>query len=818
MRQPIFRCDEFEIDTGNQRFLRAGREIDLEPKAFAVLVRLLETPGDLCTRDELLDAVWGHRYVTPSTLNRIIGLARRAFEDEADAPRYIQTVHGAGYRFIGQMEAMAAVEPVQMRFGPPTVARPPSRLEPLIGREAELARVADMLKRGRAVTIQGPGGMGKTQCALEFARVHRDDYPDGVWFFDLAPLLMAEEWLDALAATLSVRMASPVERISRIGHVLTERRALLLLDNCDRIAVGVGAIVYELLRHTNCLKVLATSQQQLQFVGERLLRLPPLGLPAVRHPEGSEELREFAATPAIALLTTRIAAIQPAFTLTEADAPALADLCERLDGMPLALELAAARFAVLSPQQVLDRLAHRFSFLVSDVAGRDARHRTLQTLLEWGYALISRDEQRLLACLSVFVQGWSMDAVTSLPAATGTDPEVLVEHLMGLVAKSLVIVDASERPPRYRLLESVREFALAKLTEAGAVRSARDAQLEYVRQMTTQAHEDMVSGSMQRRIALLAREHGNIEAALEHAVTTDQSSSGLRIVGGLLLYFKAHGEFDLGIRLCNRVLSDAWRDSSRAWGRAMLTFGVMTVHWGGKRDVADEALREATRVAQLTGDTWAEGYGTGFHALWLVDAERLNEAYVSIRRAALIATALDDAVLKGLAGLAEGFLLIALAKLADAEVTLKRARQFGNDVHQQHFIEIYISLAQFLLGKYAQAAASGEAALRAAILVGHIRGIAGSIEIAAYLALRADCPLESARYLSAAARIRDRTGVPLFRFWREPHAACEAQLRIALGQDAFALASAEGAKMREESVIGEVARTLLEYSSFDAWR
>jgi len=196
------------IDPANRRVTRDATEITLEPKAFAVLRLLIDRAGDLVTREELLDGVWGHRYITPATLNRVMTLLRRAFDDEAENPRFFATVHGSGYRFIAAIDRVAPPQThARARFGPPPIAQLPTKLEPLIGRKRELASLQAMLAEHRAVTVIGPGGMGKTQCALEAARLCSAEFPDGVWFYDLSPFEQAPEWLRAVAATLSVPTA-----------------------------------------------------------------------------------------------------------------------------------------------------------------------------------------------------------------------------------------------------------------------------------------------------------------------------------------------------------------------------------------------------------------------------------------------------------------------------------------------------------------------------------------------------------------------------------------------------------------------------------
>jgi non-specific serine/threonine protein kinase len=362
---------------------RCGREIALEPKAFSVLLILLERAGDLVRRDELLDAVWGHRHVTPATLNRAMRLLRRTLDDDANSPRFIQTAHGSGYRFIGAAERMAiAPDASRTYFGPPPTAQLPARLDSLIGRRHALAQLCAMLAAHRAVTIIGPGGMGKTQCALEAARLCATQFPDGVWFFDLSPFERAHDWLTVLAAALSVPTAGTTVLLPRIAAAVAGRQALLVIDNCDRLAPEIGSLVVVLLRVCPELKVLATSQQQLDFMGEYLMWLPPLELPHPADEAGRMELGAVAATPAVALLLARARAIQSSFALGRDNVTDIVEICRRLDGMPLALELAAAQFGTLSPADVRARLQQRFHLLASETAGREPRHQTLRALVD----------------------------------------------------------------------------------------------------------------------------------------------------------------------------------------------------------------------------------------------------------------------------------------------------------------------------------------------------------------------------------------------------------------------------------------------------
>jgi non-specific serine/threonine protein kinase len=808
--QITYSCGEFLIESTNRRFNRDGTEVVLEPKVLTVVLQLLARPGELVTRDELLDAVWGHRFVTPSTLNRIIALARRAFADDVESPKFIQTVHGAGYRFIGPVarQSGAIAENMPARFGPPVGARLPAPLEALIGRRDEIEQLAALLHGSRAVTVVGAGGMGKTQCALAFAHQHANDYPDGVWFFDLAPLQQAEQWLELLARALSIPPTGECELLERVARAFADRRVLLVLDNCDRLSSAIGITVVKILRATDRVKVLSTSQQQLSFVGEQLLRMPPLALPVIREAVTDADLPQIAAAPAVALLLARIRSVQPEFVLHRDNATSLVEICERLDGMPLALELAAARFALLSPEQVLERLALRFRFLSSAAAGRDARHRNLEALLDWSFRLLSPDEQQLLAWLGVFVQGWTVDAVVALAEALGHDPESMVDLLTGLANKSLVAVNQGLSPPRYRLLESVREFALAQLLKSGEERRARQAHLAYVCHMSEMVHQDMVSGRMRERVALLLHEHGNIEGASEYALGAgNDPQSALQIAGSLMLYFKAHGSNALGLRLCDRALQGAPVARTRVRCLALMSRGVYGL-MSHSTVSAGAILLEAVSIAQEVGDPWAVAYASGNLAMLNAAKGDAQEAAPHIAVLAELAEQLDDANLRGLAGLARGWMHLAGNEVDKSIAVLQSARKLGADVHQHHFVEVYIGLAMFRRGDYAAAAVLWREAMRNALVVGHIRGAAGSIEGCGYIAERLNQPDLACRCLGAAEQIRKRTGIPLYSFWMPHYDSAHAALRTALGPAAYTAAIAAGVAMHEEDAAIEAAQWL----------
>jgi predicted ATPase/DNA-binding winged helix-turn-helix (wHTH) protein len=805
----VYRCGDLLIDPGNRRVVRGDAELALEPKVFAVILQLLGKPGSLVARNALLDAVWGHRYVTPSTLNRLIALARRAFADDSEEPRFIQTVHGAGYRYIGpiELETTVGTTPVA-RFAPPPLAHLPARVEALIGREHELQVLASLLAAHRAVTVLGTGGLGKTQCVLEFARLNAGAYPDGVWFFDLAPMRQADEWLRALAAALSIPPTGNPDLLQKCCALLRDRRALFVVDNCDRIAAETGGVAVDLLRHTEHLKLLATSQALLNFSGEQVMRLPPLAFPQVS--EGNKPtLQQIESAPAVRLLLTRINTTQPGFALNSVNAATMVEICRRLDGMPLALELAAARFALLSPDQVLERLQHGFRFLSSDMAGRDARHRNLLALLDWSVGLLAPREQQLLGRMSVFVQGWTMDAAIAVAADISPDPETVVELLTGLATKSLVAVDSTLSPPRYRLLETVREYALDKLHASGEEARAREAHLAYFVQLSEAAHGAALAGHARETVPQIMYEHGNIAAAINYAIATEANSeAAMIIVGSLILYFKMRGLYISTREWCERALSGKALADSIHRGRAMLTLALSRFYL---QQSPEAAFVEAIRILDRHGDDWAHAFGCGHLALWYINENAIDAATRRLDVTARIADRLGDATLQGLAGLVRGWLLLARGESSEALAVLRSVRRMGHDPHQHLFIEIYVGLAQVELGQYAAAAVHLHEVIVHSATLASPRLAAGAIEGCAYIACRSGDIADAVRCLSFAGRLRERTHAPLFRLWHSHHERTMVAIRTALGPAGAEASLKASDDTRDEDAITEVTLLLRRY-------
>ena len=808
MDKVVYECSGLRCDPANRRLTRGDKEVALEPKALATLVVLLERQDQLVTRDELLDAVWGHRYVSPATLSRVMVLLRRVFDDDADQPRAIRTVHGAGYRFIGPVRRVVETHgDARAPFGPPPGLRLPAKLERLVGRADALERLRDMLTTHRAVTIVGGGGMGKTQCALEAARLCSMRFADGIWFFDLSPLNRAQEWLVMLAAAVSVQTSETPDLLAHVAAALADRQAQIVLDNCDRLATDLGPIVLALLRACPGLNLLTTSRQRLDFTGEHLMWLQPLALPPPVDEARHMPIEEVAAIAAVELLLMRASEVQPSIALTADNLAAIVGICRRLDGMPLALELAAAQFAMLSPQAVHVRLQQHLGSLASTSAGREPRHQTLQSLVDWSFGLLSEREQQLLCWLGVFLQGWTFDAVRALGMAQGIDDDSMLELHSGLILKSLVVVDPTLSPPRYRMLETVREFALQALRQRGEEAAAREAHLAYFVQMAERSHDAMREGHSNECGEQLRDEHANMEGALNWALSTQGGvPQALRLTGSLMLFAKVHNWQWRAARWVERVLAHVPPETSSTYLRALLCSGVLMLYI---QDPAIETrLAASHELAQRIGDRWAQSCAAAVLALWKAHRGRLEEATKDAELAAALAEAEGDDWLRSMVAVARGWIALGSDRHDDVVANLLPFRRTSFDPQQYMMADMYMALSHYRVGHWKDAAKSWGDVFDVPMRTPNVRAQAGAMEGSAYLAMRMARTELCARFLGKAAEIRKRSRAPLFSFWHAPHLQVVDMAIESLGQAEFDRLHAAGAAARDETIVDE-ARALL---------
>ncbi|MFL1377487.1 BTAD domain-containing putative transcriptional regulator [Nocardiopsis protaetiae] len=552
-------------------------------------------------------------------------------------------IAGLHRRILEQDSALAAAP------GTPPRTNLPAQLSELVGREEAAARVRALLESARLVTLTGPGGVGKTRLALETAARAAADHRDGVWLVELAGLDRAAgepdggRLAEAVGAVLGIRddttsalprSGVPADPAERLVEALRGRRVLLVLDNCEHVVDEVAALGERLLRAAPDVRILATGQEPLGLAGESVWPVPPLRTPRDPADVGPAELRRFSA---VRLFEARAAAAVPGFAVDADNARAVAAVCRRLDGVPLALELAATRLRALDVHDLADRLDDRFRLLSSGHRGGPARQRTLRAMIDWSWELLSGPERLVLRRLAVHAEGCTLEAAEEVCADGGDVARGDVLDLLArLVDRSMVVRVQGAGGARYRLLESVAAYALERLEEAGEAERVRLRHLDHYTGLAERA-EPRLYGSEQRLwLGRLDAEHGNLRAALEGAVQRNDAHRALRLVNALAWYWYLRGRIGEARRAFGTALGvraqapAAARARARAWrtgldllsehaedfdtpaetitdpgGRARAEWFLSDVLLGaGDLDLSRELVGRALPVFRRLGDRW----------------------------------------------------------------------------------------------------------------------------------------------------------------------------------------------------------------------
>jgi predicted ATPase/DNA-binding CsgD family transcriptional regulator len=417
----------------------------------------------------------------------------------------------------------------------------PQELTSFIGRTQELREIRRLLEANRIVTLTGAGGCGKTRLSLQVAVDAASDYLDGAWFVELATLTDPSLVAQAVASALGVREETGRSLTATLCDYLESMNLLLVLDNCEHLRTTCALLVSDLLSSCPGLRVLATSRERLEIEGEIVLTVPALRLP---EPEKRLSVEDLANYEAIQLFVERARANTPRFGINEQNSLSIVQICRQLDGLPLAIELAAARVSVLAPAQIAARLNERFRLLGSGTSLAPSRHQTLIALLDWSYELLSEAERALLLWLSVFSGSFSLDAVGAVCDGV-IDEYELINLLAHLINKSLVVVIDYDGEVRYRLLETIRQYAWKKLTASGDVSmlsTLRDRHRDWYLAFAEQAQAKLTSGEQSKWLDLLELEHDNLRSALEWSIRGNPyAESALRLSAALWRFWDMRG-------------------------------------------------------------------------------------------------------------------------------------------------------------------------------------------------------------------------------------------------------------------------------------
>jgi non-specific serine/threonine protein kinase len=461
---------------------------------------------------------------------------------------------------------------------------------------AELAAVRTRLLRDdvRLLTLTGTGGTGKTRLALALAAAVQDVFTDGIWFVDLSAISDASLVLPAMAQVLGIGDGGQQSELESIKKTIGDRQLLLVLDNFEQVVAAAVELV-DLLSVSPRLKVVVTSRAALRVSGEHEFAVPSLGLPDRIYPPDAEGLTQY---EAVALFIQRAEAASPEFQVTNANAPAIAEICARLDGLPLAIELAAARSKLLPPQTLLARLSNRLQLLTSGARDRPERQQSLRRTIDWSYELLDEGNKTLFRQLSVFSGGWTLEAAEAIIS----EPVDVVDGLMSLLDNSLVrLQQSTQNAPRYRMLETVREYALEQLQLSGEIEAVRRRHAEYFVDFAQGAESKLQGPSSMDWLDRLQDEHDNLRAVVYWALDTRQAELVLRLSGAIPQYIGTRGHLNECQRWLESALSLDLHDVGPVRARALRVAGH--VAWGrGDYALAMARSSESLSVYRDLGD------------------------------------------------------------------------------------------------------------------------------------------------------------------------------------------------------------------------
>jgi predicted ATPase/DNA-binding winged helix-turn-helix (wHTH) protein len=602
---------EFELAPVARTLWRQGEQVRLGSRALDILIALASRPGQILSKDELTQLVWRGTFVDETALRVGISAVRKALGAGGD--RYIATVPGRGYCFVLDVEttpAKPAPEPPQIERLKPQ--RLPAQITRVVGRDEVIATVSAEGTRRRLLSLVGPGGIGKTTVAVAVAVRLRAAF-DAVAFVDLAPIENGTQISAAAAAALGLNLRLQEDPVDEIAVAVEDRRVLIVLDNCEHLVDLAAAFVEALLSRASGVTILATSRERLRAEGEWVHQLSPLEAPPESSTMSAEEVRGY---PAVELFEERAAFALGGYQISDIDAPYVAEICRRLDGIALAIELAAGRLTGLGVQGLANSLEDCFSILTCGRRTALPRHQTLRATLDWSYRLLSPEDQATLRCLSVFNGSFTLE-----DAAFVMDPLIRFgeanDRLTSLLDKSLVVARTEERTFRYRLLDTTRTYGQDKLEESGEANPLRRRHAQRFLQVCRASTLDNQSQSSLRQAT------ADIRAALDWSLVSggdltlgvDLASAATPVFLRLSLLREHKKYLDLALGHISANANTAPISEAALRSEMALRTAIALAHFytEGSETASEDHLQKARVIAQKTNDTTHE-----LSVLWML--------------------------------------------------------------------------------------------------------------------------------------------------------------------------------------------------------
>jgi non-specific serine/threonine protein kinase len=767
-----YRFGPFELQPDKRRLLKYDATISLRPRALDLLVALVDRAGHLVTKDELLDQVWPKTVVEEAALHVQMSALRKVVGADA-----ITTVSGRGYQFTlpvtkGDDESSRASKAKHNL---------PFHLTSFIGREQEIAQLEELATAHRLVTLTGAGGSGKTRLAIEAASRLVDAFPDGVCLVELAALSDPRLVPQAVAQALEVKEQPTRPVIETLSDYLASKKLLLVLDNVEHLLEACVHLVDEIVRRSADIAVLVTSRERLGMTGELTYRVPSLTVPQTSETVTPETALRY---EGVRLFVERAKLVRPGFDLTPENAPSVASICTHLDGIPLAIELAAPRLRSMSADELNGRLDQRFALLTDRSRTALSRHRTLRSMLDWSYDLLDEPEKLFLQRLSVFAGGWTLAAAEDVCASDGVEYNDVLDLLTSLADKSLVVAEQEDAQTRYRLLETVRQYARDWLEDTGASAAVRARHRDYYLTLAEEADPKLRGAEQAEWLQLLEEEHENLRAGLEWSLVEAGSKGGLRLCGALQRFWWTRGHFAEGRQWCTRALCKPGAEQRTRERAYVLNAAGVLSYDQGDYSAATTLHEESLAIRRELGDRSGiagslNNLGSVAHNRGDYSAARsLHEEGLAIRRELGDRSGISSA-LNNLGNVAvnQGDYPAAIALY---EESLAICRELG---HRFGIAASLGNLGNVVLcqGDYPAAKALLEQSLANFREIGQLWGIPYSLEgLAAVVASQHDS-LRAARIWGATERSRAEIGGPNERSGYERWVAAA---RIASGDDA----------------------------------
>ena len=603
MTSTSHRFGRFEVRPAQRSLLVDGRPAALGARAFDMLVALIERHDRVVSGDELFELVWPGLVVEENNLRQQVAALRKLLGAAA-----VVTVPGRGYRFAMALEddPPDTEDAVTPSDGASQSSNLPLNLPALIGREDEFAAVTALLAGTHLLTLVGAGGVGKTRFALEVAAQLQGRWKDGVWFVELAPVADPALVPQAVAIALGIHEEPGRPLADTLLDFLRRRELLIVLDNCEHLVKGCAAWAERVLHACAAVRTLATSREPLDIEGETAWRMPSLRAAPPEMASSAEQLMGYAATR---LFMQRAVAAAPAFRLTESNAAAVASICHHLDGIPLALELAAARVKAMRVEQVDERLRDRFALLTRGSRTASPRHQTLRSLIDWSHDLLSNPERVLLRRLPIFAGGWTLEAAEAVCSGGGLPLDDVLDVMTRLAEKSLIALDEQSAEPRYRMLETIRQYGLEKLTASGEVDAVRTRHLGYFVDFAEGIRTKLYRSDRARWLALVDAELDNVRAALNSSLQPGQAELGLRLFNALQFFWYSRMYFKEVVDWVDRLAECSAADGPATNHRARsLYIGAIHAYYFDRplaRRLCDECLSMSRALDFHEGAAWA---------------------------------------------------------------------------------------------------------------------------------------------------------------------------------------------------------------------